>query len=149
MAEKVSGNRIRVFVYGTLKEGHGNHDYFLAGNPGVKKLGRCYVSGDFDMYTNGAFPIVTMGNTDRIRHIVGEVYEVDEDTLDSLDCLEGHPDWYRRVKVSSPWKSAWMYVMPSSDRYTGDSRVTSGCFDMTLDEKEWMSGNEDLKAQLV
>jgi gamma-glutamylcyclotransferase (GGCT)/AIG2-like uncharacterized protein YtfP len=143
MADKVNEDRLRVFVYGTLKEGHGNHDYFLAGNDGVEKLGRCYVTGDFDMYTNGAFPIVTQGTCDeRKAHILGEVYEVDSDTLDALDSLEGHPDWYCRVKVPTPWKKAWMYVMPPSDRYPDEARVPSGCFNMSEDEAEWMNGSE-------
>lgn len=144
MADKVErGNRTRVFVYGTLKEGHGNHDYFLAGNPGVEKLGRCYVTGDFAMYSNGAFPIVTQGdNSMAAHHIVGEVYEIDEETLDALDALEGHPDWYRRVKVETPWKKAWMYVMPASSRYPADARVESGCWAMSRDEREWIDGSE-------
>lgn len=136
------GNKTRVFVYGTLKEGHGNHEYLLAGNPGVQKLGRCYVTGDFDMYSNGAFPIVTMGDSDRQTHIVGEVYEVDEDTLDALDALEGHPDWYCRVKVETPWKKAWIYVMPPSDRLSREARVESGCWSMSADEAEWIDGSE-------
>lgn len=143
MAEKVSGNRIRVFVYGTLKEGHGNHDYFFAGNPEIEKLGRCYITGDFAMYSNGAFPILTQGDDPDAREcIVGEVYEVDEVTLDGLDALEGHPDWYRRVKVETPFKKAWVYVMPKNDGYPAAARVTSGCWAMSREEEEWINGSE-------
>lgn len=143
MAEKRGGNRTRVFVYGTLKEGHGNHAYFLADNPGVERLGRCYISGDYRMYSNGAFPMVTRGsNQDRVHHIVGEVYEVDEETLDALDVLEGHPDWYCREKVETPWKKAWVYLMPEDGRYPSEAEVTSGCFDMSPEEAEWINGSE-------
>ncbi len=137
------GNRIRVFVYGTLKEGHGNHEYLLAGNPEVKKLGRCYISGDYRMYSNGAFPMVTRGSDPaRVTHIVGEVYEVGEDTLDALDALEGHPDWYCREKVETPWKKAWVYLMPEDGRYPSDALVESGCFAMSAEEAEWIDGSE-------
>ena len=136
-------DRIRVMVYGSLKQGFGNHDWFLAGNAEVKFLGRCYTLGDYDMYDNGAFPIVTHGPDERRQvPIVGEVYEIDPNTLDALDCLEGHPDWYHRVKVDTPWKKAWMYVMPASDRFPEDARVSSGCWRMTKEEKEWIDGSE-------
>lgn len=137
------GNRIRVFVYGTLKEGHGNHAWYLAGNAGAEKLGRCYISGDYRMYSNGAFPIVTKGDDpSRVSHIVGEVYSVDEDTLDALDALEGHPEWYCREKVETPWKKAWVYLMPHSDRYPEEGRVASGCWSMSDEEAEWIDGSE-------
>lgn len=139
----MTDNVTRVFVYGTLKEGHGNHGYYLAGNPAVKKLGRCYITGDYRMYTNGAFPIVTVGDDpEREAHIVGEVYEVDEPTLDALDALEGHPDWYCRQKVQTPWKKAWVYLMPEHGRHGSEGYIESGCFAMTEEEAEWMRGSE-------
>ena len=137
------GNKTRVFVYGTLKQGHGNHEYYLAGNDGVEYLGRCYITGDFTMYSNGAFPMVVKGdNPEALNHIVGEVYEVDEDTLDALDALEGHPEWYCREKVLTPWKKAWVYIMPDSGRFPAEARVESGCFAMSAEEAEWMNGSE-------
>jgi gamma-glutamylcyclotransferase (GGCT)/AIG2-like uncharacterized protein YtfP len=136
-------NRVRVFVYGTLKDGFGNHEYFLAGNPGVEYLGRCYITGDYRMYTNGAFPMVTKGDdSSRSAHIVGEVYEIDEPTLDALDGLEGHPDWYCREKVDTPWKKAWVYLMPERGQFPAGSHVESGCFSMSPEESEWINGSE-------
>ena len=135
-------NRTRVFVYGTLKAGHGNHDYYLSGE-GVKFLGRCYIRGDYAMYTNGAFPMVTKGdNLQADFPIVGEVFEIDEPTLHALDGLEGHPEWYCREKVETPWKKAWIYVMPENERFRGDERIESGCFAMTAEEAEWINGSE-------
>jgi gamma-glutamylcyclotransferase (GGCT)/AIG2-like uncharacterized protein YtfP len=87
--------------------------------------------------------MVTKGsNPDRNAHIVGEVYEVDEDTLDALDALEGHPDWYCREKVETPWKKAWVYLMPEDGRYPSEAEVPSGCFDMSPEEAEWINGSE-------
>lgn len=137
-------NATRVFVYGTLKAGHGNHDYYLSGNDGASYLGRCYITGDYRMYTNGAFPMVVKGtDTDADLPIVGEVYSVDEETLHALDALEGHPDWYCREKVNTPWKKAWIYVMPDTmGNFTSDSLVESGCFNMSAEEAEWIDGSE-------
>lgn len=138
-----NSNRTRVFVYGTLKSGHGNHSHYLKDNDGAKYLGRCYVSGDYRMYSNGAFPIVTTGDDrNRVAHIVGEVYEVDEETLLALDCLEGHPSWYKRIKVDTPFKKAWMYTMPYSDRWERATFIESGCFAMTTEEAEFIHGSE-------
>lgn len=143
MKVKRNENRTRVFVYGTLKAGHYNHEFYLGGNDGVEYLGRCYITGDYTMYSNGAFPMVCKGDDpDATRHIVGEVYEVDEATLDALDALEGHPDWYRREKVETPWKKAWVYIMPPQASHTPQSAVESGCFDMSLEEQEWINGSE-------
>lgn len=140
MAEKT--NSTRVFVYGTLKAGHGNHEFYLS-NDGVEYLGRCYIVGDYRMYTNGAFPMVVKGSSaDAHRRIVGEVYSVDEDTLHGLDLLEGHPEWYRREKVETPFKKAWVYIMPDSERFSDESLIESGCFAMTEAESEWLDGSQ-------
>lgn len=137
------GNRSRVFVYGTLKQGFGNHEYYLGNNEAVKYLGRCYITGDFRMYSNGAFPIVTAGSDpDRRAHIVGEVYEIDEYTLDALDALEGHPEWYQRIKVDTPFRKAWVYTMPADSRFRHNVEVESGCFNMSQEEAEWIHGSE-------
>jgi gamma-glutamylcyclotransferase (GGCT)/AIG2-like uncharacterized protein YtfP len=32
--------------------------------------------------------------------VLGEVYAVDDATLAALDALEGHPNWYRRTRVT-------------------------------------------------
>lgn len=140
-------NATRVFVYGTLKAGHGNHGYYLADNDGADYLGRCYIRGDYRMYSNGAFPMVVEGSDPKADlPIVGEVYSVDETTLHGLDALEGHPDWYCRKKVETPWKKAWIYIMPDTmGSFTKDSLVESGCFNMTAEEAEWLNGTE-LKA---
>lgn len=79
---------MNIFVYGTLKQGFGNHARFLKREPdyvGTIKA-RLYVSG---------LPYIRPG--EGVVH--GEVYSVDNDTLKGLDMLEGHPGWYRREKV--------------------------------------------------
>jgi len=83
----------KIFVYGTLKSGHHNHD--LIGNS--KQVAEMTVLG-FKMYQRGIpYMIRTDNHEDKV---LGEVYEVDDRTLKSLDQLEGHPNWYRREDVS-------------------------------------------------
>ena len=107
-----------VFVYGTLKEGYGNHRLLNRAKfvgPGVT------VSGDFKML-DGGFPMVLTGG---LFHIKGELYEVsDQETLSNLDRLEGVPHLFNRhsVQVDTPEgvHDAFMYVGNSNfeNRYT-------------------------------
>lgn len=130
---------IRVFVYGTLKSGHSNWSHYLD-NDRCTHLGRCTVTGPYTMYSLGFFPAVAEVEGAEDSEIVGEVFLVDQDVLDSLDILEGHPDWYKRKQVDTPWKKAWMYVMPIGE--TGidndDAIIESGCWNQSPEEKEWM-----------
>ena len=101
---------IRVFVYGTLKQGHGNHR-LLANS---KFLGRCLVSGKHRLVSLGGFPgLVATSPEEPDRTVSGEVYQVNEETLLSLDFLEGHPRFYERRKLPTPFKNAWAYYLPS------------------------------------
>ncbi len=84
----------KVFVYGTLKKGHGNHDFLLQGS---KFIGEFTTKEKYNM-KDGGFPYVCRkGET--MFPIRGEVYEVNDDTLQSLDWLEGIPSHYQRMPV--------------------------------------------------
>lgn len=83
----------KVFTYGTLKKGFGNH-YLLKDS---SFLGEVKTLPEFTMISLGGFPgILTGGHTS----ISGEVYEVNTETLAKLDRLEGHPTWYRRTPIT-------------------------------------------------
>lgn len=79
-----------LFVYGTLKQGYGNH-VFLKDS---KFLGVDSVRGT--LVDLGAFPGLLK---DGDRPVYGELYEVDHATLRNCDRLEGHPNFYRREPV--------------------------------------------------
>ena len=140
---------IRVFVYGTLKQGHGNHRAYFDDNDGVEFLGRHLFHGSYVMHNLGYFPCVSKMDAGSIRHdnrIMGEVYRVDSGTLDSLDCLEGHPEWYCREQIDTPWKRAWCYFMPVGHTLApgNDSNniIESGCWNASAEELEWIDGQE-------
>jgi gamma-glutamylcyclotransferase (GGCT)/AIG2-like uncharacterized protein YtfP len=104
-----------VFVYGTLKRGHGNHRLMTG-----TFLGEDRISGK--LYDLGAYPAV--GRADGVVH--GEVYLVDGDTMARLDRLEGIPHLYQRVRVWT-WTGihAWVYMM-APERLRKERAIASG-----------------------
>ena len=83
----------RVFVYGTLRAGQRNHRLLRR----ATALGPASTVEPFAMHDLGAFPAIVAGGE---TPVVGEVYEVDAETLQALDRLEGYPHLYDRVEVS-------------------------------------------------
>jgi gamma-glutamylaminecyclotransferase len=96
-----------VFVYGTLRNGHSNHH--------LLKDAYCYGTGcteaSYVMYLISGYPYVT--SSEARYPIVGELYAVDDDTLKTLDSMEGHPRYYERKKttviVGENHRVAWVY----------------------------------------
>ncbi len=83
----------RVFVYGTLLAGEGNHR--LLAN--AKLVGEARTEPAFELRDLGYFPGLVRGGA---CSVVGEVYAVDAETLARLDALEGHPRFYRRTRIA-------------------------------------------------
>ncbi len=107
----------KVFVYGTLRKGMGNHRLL----EGSGFIGMGETVEQYGMYVlPGRIPYVKRRSGMKAV-IVGEVYEVDEDTLRRIDRLEGHPDFYRRrlvpVMLNTEEKiRAWLYFLADEDR---------------------------------
>jgi gamma-glutamylcyclotransferase (GGCT)/AIG2-like uncharacterized protein YtfP len=93
---------MKVFVYGTLLTGFGNNGLLR----NSKLLGEQVLEG-FDMYSLGAYPVITPGK----GRVQGEVYEVDDAVLGRLDRLEGYPNFYNRMKVQIDNTDTWVYFM--------------------------------------
>jgi gamma-glutamylcyclotransferase (GGCT)/AIG2-like uncharacterized protein YtfP len=109
-----------LFVYGTLKRGGSRH-WLLQDFP---FLGRAKAKG-FMLYDLGPYPAMVPG----AGVVYGEVYEVPEEVLQSLDWVEGVPILYKRELIEVVFEDgfslkAWAYV------YNGDvkgySRIESG-----------------------
>lgn len=100
----------RLFVYGTLKRGFGNHDLLSES----RFLGKAVTKDKYALYESGIPFVFKYQPVSRIK---GEVYEVSNDTLTNIDALEGHPYWYRREKVpvileDGREMEAWIYFYP-------------------------------------
>lgn len=81
---------MKLFVYGTLKRGHGNN--FLLRNS--EFLGEALTEADYDIFSAG-IPFLTEGE----YAVRGDLYEVDDQTRRTTDALEGHPGFYTRAPL--------------------------------------------------
>lgn len=104
-----------VAVYGSLREGMGNHRVL----GGSTMVGKATVGG-FDMFSLGGYPYCV---PDKTGEIVVEVYQVSEEVGQSLDALEGYPSFYDRKLISTPFGEAWIYFI---DQYRDGTPYVEG-----------------------
>ncbi|KAJ8925938.1 hypothetical protein NQ315_009790 [Exocentrus adspersus] len=114
------GKLYKVFVYGTLKRGEPNHNWFCSDREGYYKF-------LYEAKTVEKFPLIIgtkynipllLYNPGTGNHVRGEVYEVDDRVLAKLDILEDHPNYYVRnlydVEVINETKdvaNVWIYLI--------------------------------------
>ena len=95
---------ILVFTYGTLCRGQANHRLLRDG--AARFVGEAITRERFVLF-DGPFPRMSRlpmkhqadPQGDRLGHVRGEVWAVDDRTLAALDRLEGHPRFYRRERL--------------------------------------------------
>lgn len=115
----MSGLETVVFVYGTLRQGECNHG--LLGHRVPLRLVRTLWA--WELVDLGTYPALLPGGT---TAVLGEVYEVDDDTLAELDALEGHQDYYQRQLIAlDDGTAAHAYVM-RREQVSDPTRIASG-----------------------
>ncbi len=105
----------KLFAYGTLKKNQYYHDRYLGGDKSVF-IGPALASTDYSLYIDG-LPHLIQEKTD--KPVKGELYELDDKVVDTIDDLEGHPIVYRRELIDVYLESgervlAWAYLRPKS-----------------------------------
>lgn len=112
----------KVFVYGSLKRGFGNHG--LLQQDGADFVREAKTRPGFTMYSLGGFPgIIRTGE----GVISGEVFSVNERVLRHLDRLEGHPSFYRREDIIlEDGEEVMGYVLPVGSSYMERCPVVEG-----------------------
>ncbi len=122
----------KVAVYGSLRRGFGLHDAIR----GSKFLGAGETEAIWKMVDLGAYPAV-IPEVDKPQKVVVEVYEVDDETLASLDRIEGHPSYYYRsefrVDIGDKNLKAWIYYLSDGNDYMGSEVV--------VDSGDWLKYN--------
>jgi len=92
-----------LFVYGTLMKGMRNHVYLEK----ATFLGEASTKPEYELLSNGSIPAMRAGS----EPVKGELYEVDEETLKSLDMLEEvNSDLYDRRETDIGGKKAIVYL---------------------------------------
>jgi len=102
-------NETLIAVYGTLRQGNGNHNYFLRKDP----VSTIEVPG-FKMYSLFSFPgIKRASDSDTI---VAELYWVNDEELSSINGLEGYTpgsnnnSFYDRISIDTELGPAYIYL---------------------------------------
>ena len=113
ISELPESNIRPLFVYGTLKRGHGNHTFLQD----AELLASCAEVDGFTLY-GSTIPYMVRSPGDRVK---GEVYAVDDEILGPIDRLEGHPNHYRRepVPLVNGVGSVWAYLVQREHCWSG------------------------------
>lgn len=90
---ETSERNIKLFTYGTLKRGRGNYRYFLRN---AKFLGEATTNKDYSLVVYSLPYMIERKGTG----VKGELFEINEQELDAIDGLEGHPSFYQRKTIT-------------------------------------------------
>lgn len=111
-----------VFVYGTLRRGGAGA---MANRfPKAKFIAEAKVSGS--LYDLGAYPGLRLNEAHSL--VVGEVYEVADETLNQLDEFEADSHYERQqveISLGKHSRLCWVYT-PKPEFYDLRSLITSG-----------------------
>ena len=112
-----------MFVYGTLMKGELHHTSIAH----ARFLRAAETQPEYELVQIDYYPAMLPGGTHRV---IGELYEVDDLTLRTLDRLEDVPHYYERLTITlADGTEAFAYVMPRDRGKTG-SPIPSGYFRM-------------------
>jgi gamma-glutamylaminecyclotransferase len=126
----------RVFVYGSLLSGLHNHHCLR----GAKFVADAETApGLYQLLSLGAFPGLIHKPAAGAPAVCGEVYDVDQDTLDTLDRLEGNGHFYNRDvlrvhTLDGKPLQAWAYLLSAGAAREHPS-IPSGCWRAHLAER--------------
>ncbi len=110
--------KAQVFVYGSLREGFGNHRLLER----AEFLGSYRAELPFVMISLGGFPGLIESQQD--NNITLELYQVTPQEFQNLDQLEGYPSFYDRKKITVNGTKGWVYYL--TERSGSEPLVESG-----------------------
>lgn len=99
-----------VYIYGQLKSGMYFNDKYMSTS---RLIGPALCSLDYSLYIDSLPSLVKEPTKLSVK---GELYEVDDATLDLIDGLEDHPRTFKRepveVMLNGEKLMAWAYIRP-------------------------------------
>ncbi|CRK99930.1 CLUMA_CG013230, isoform A [Clunio marinus] len=115
----MSSHLLKVFVYGTLKNGQPNYHLLNNIENGFSKfvaIGK--TSQKFPLVVGTRYNIPFLINRPGIgNHVVGEIYSIDEKMFARLDVLEDYPEFYDReiqdidIEDGKEKLKCWVYLL--------------------------------------
>lgn len=110
----------KIVTYGSLRKGHGNNRLLRDS----ELLSTETINIPYRMVSLGGFPglIPSEENHD----IVVEIWEVNDYTYKSVECLEGFPSFYQKALVPTSLGECEVYVLESPRYQSGYDEVESG-----------------------
>lgn len=105
---------MRLFVYGTLKQGYGNNRLLSD----AEFLGKDVVQVPYYLVDLGPFPAAIP--SDQVHEIIGEVYQINDEIMERTDWLEGYPEHYNRSEIPTSFGDAWIYHYHQLPRYMSE-----------------------------
>ncbi len=111
-----------IFIYGSLRRG--SVRAMSVRFPSSKFIAEARVKGS--LHDLGAYPGLLLNESNSF--VTGEVYEVDDETLDELDEFEASSDYWRRpveISVSAERRTGWTYA-PNPDSCSSRFLIASG-----------------------
>lgn len=108
-----------VFVYGTMKRGHSNHDYLS----GARFVADVLTAPEFELVDLGDYPAMVHGGETRVS---GELYAVSRRGIQWVDELEDHPEYFRRTRVRLDDGTEVFGYLLSKDQGHPYPRIPSG-----------------------
>ncbi|RKY17300.1 MAG: hypothetical protein DRQ55_16135 [Planctomycetota bacterium] len=132
--------RLAIFVYGTLRPGHGNSRLWQ-GLATARYDGKCFVLGY--RLVGGGFPYAIPAPTAQtVGTLVYPHPEHEDEVRQQMDWLEGYPSHYTRVvtAVVTPdgYRLAWIYTPPEGKPFGLQREVrtdSNGRFDWNMGTK--------------
>lgn len=116
MRKQIFNENQLVAVYGTLKQGFGNHRLLANSN----FIGSGTTSNKYRLCISG-LPFMIAGEHEEGNNVAVELYDCNPFEMYDLDLLEGHPRFYKRekvdVSVNDKTYSAWVYFVPDNKHY--------------------------------
>lgn len=130
-------NKIYVSVYGSLRQGMGNHRVMEFANG--KFVGTARIPNlELFAYAGTSFPATAFNDETETQGTLVEVYEVSEKGLRGpLDGLEGYPNFYNRSLIDIPELNlkSWVYHMELDELQGKYELIESGDWVAYREEK--------------
>jgi len=113
-------NKNLIVTYGSLRKGHGNNRLLRDSELKSTEV----ISIPFRMISLGSFPglIPSPENHD----ITVEIWEVNDYTYRSVECLEGFPHFYQKALVPTSLGEVEVYVLENPSYGVNPTYVESG-----------------------